>query len=103
MLKCYLLSFSRSQRLSCPRRILDLPSINVPHCQLGNLLRCDRSRSTNPRDEGVPDLDFGLLRKLVEMEGDVDTREEGFIECFDTIGGEEEDTAVVLDVTETKA
>lgn len=38
----------------------------------------------------------------MEMESDVDTGEEGFIECFDTIGGEEEDPAVVLDVTETE-
>ena len=36
------------------------------------------------------------------MKRDVDTGEEGFIECFDTIGSQEEDTAVVLDVTETK-
>ena len=32
----------------------------------------------------------------------MDTGEEGFVECFDTIGGEEEDTTIVLDVTETK-
>ena len=38
----------------------------------------------------------------MEMERYVDTGEEGFVECLDTIGGEEEDTTIVLDVTETK-
>ena len=32
----------------------------------------------------------------------MDTGEEGFVEYLDTIGGEEEDTTIVLDVTETK-
>ena len=36
------------------------------------------------------------------MKRDVDTGEEGFIECFDTIRSQEKDTAVVLNVTETK-
>ena len=36
------------------------------------------------------------------MERYVDTGEESFVECFNTIGGEEEDTTIVLDVTETK-
>jgi hypothetical protein len=41
------------------------------------------------------------MREIVEMEGYVDTGEEGFVECFDAVGGEEEDTAIVFDVTET--
>ena len=36
------------------------------------------------------------------MERHVDTGEEGFVECCDTISGEEEDTTIVLDVTKTK-
>ena len=36
------------------------------------------------------------------MECHVDTGEEGFVECLDTIGGEEEDSTIVLYVTETK-
>ena len=32
----------------------------------------------------------------------MDTGEEGFVECFDAVGGEEEDTTIVLDVTETR-
>ena len=35
------------------------------------------------------------------MERYVDTREEGFVEYLDTIGGEEEDARIVLDVAET--
>ena len=42
------------------------------------------------------------MRKLAEMERDMDTGEESFVECSDSIGCEEEDTAVVLNVTETK-
>ena len=34
------------------------------------------------------------------MERDVDAREECFIECLDTVGGEEKDAAVILDVAE---
>ena len=37
----------------------------------------------------------------MEVESDVDTGEEGFVECFDSVGGEEEDAAIVLGVTET--
>ena len=36
------------------------------------------------------------------MEHYEDTGEEGFVECLDTVSGEEEDTTIVLDVTETK-
>ena len=32
----------------------------------------------------------------------VDTGKEGFVECLDTIGGEDEDTTIVLDLMETK-
>ena len=38
----------------------------------------------------------------MEVERYVDAGEEGFVECLDAVGGEEEDTAIVLDVTETK-
>ena len=38
----------------------------------------------------------------MEMKCDVDTGEESFVECFDAVGGEEEDATVILDVTETK-
>ena len=31
----------------------------------------------------------------------MDTGEEGFVECLDSIGGEEKNTTIVFDVTET--
>jgi hypothetical protein len=46
-------------------------------------------------------LDLGFVRKIAEMERYVDPGEEGFVEYFDAIGGEEEDAAIVLDVSET--
>ena len=36
------------------------------------------------------------------MECDVDAGEEGFIECLDTVRGEEENSTVVLHVTKTE-
>ena len=32
----------------------------------------------------------------------MDTGEEGFVECFYAVGGEEEDTAIIFNVTETR-
>ena len=45
-----------------------------------------------------------FLNKTVinEMKRYVDTGKEGFVECLDTIGGEDEDTTIVLDLMETK-
>jgi hypothetical protein len=40
------------------------------------------------------------LREFVEVKCDMDTREECFVECFDAVSGEEEDSAVILDVAE---
>jgi len=34
------------------------------------------------------------------VQGDVDAGEEGFVKGLDTVGGEEEDSSVVLDVSE---
>ena len=45
-----------------------------------------------------------FLNKTVinEMKRYVDTGKESFVECLDTIGGEDEDTTIVLDLMETK-
>ena len=102
MLKSHLLPFPHSKRLRRPRRILNLSPINIPLRQRRNLLRRDQSRrSPDLRDKRFPDLYFGFLRKIVEMERHVDTGEEGFVECLDSIGGEEKNTTIVFDVTET--
>ena len=46
------------------------------------------------REEGGPHL---FLCEFAEVERDVDAREECFIERFDAVGGNEENTAVILD------
>ena len=101
MLKRHLIPFPHSKRMSRPNRILNLPPIDIPQSQRVNLLRSDGARSPDLGDESCPDLNFRFLRKIVKMESHVNTGEEGFVECLDTIGGEEEDTTVVFDVTET--
>ena len=99
------------QRIRCPSRILDLPSINIllrkPHQPLFLEFRfsvfrpgCYADFDADFGEEGAPDLGFGGLGEFLEVEGDVDTGEEGFVEGFDAVGGEEEDAAVVFDVAE---
>ncbi len=102
MLERKLLSTAHSQRLCCPCRILDLPAIYVPLRQFLDLLRSDIRRRANLADESRPDLYLGLKGQLVEMQRDMDTRQEGLIECLDTIGGQEEDASIVLDMTQAK-
>jgi hypothetical protein len=36
----------------------------------------------------------------MEMEGDMNTREERLVECFDTVGGHEQDSRIVFEVTQ---
>lgn len=101
---------ANSQRIRSPRRILDLPSINILLRKLYQPLFLEFRLSTIQwwysdfdayfGEECAPDLGFGGLREFLEVEGDVDTGEEGFVECFDAVGGEEEDAAVVFDVAE---
>jgi hypothetical protein len=47
-----------------------------------------------------PDLHPGRMRERLEVERDVDTREESFIEGFYAVGGEEEDASVIFNVSE---
>ena len=84
-----------------PRCILNLPPINAALRQLRDLrLRDTLGGRPHLRDEGGPYLFLGLLCEFAEVERDVDTRKECFIERFDAVGGEEEDAAVILDMAE---
>ena len=90
---------SNSQTLRRPRCILDLTPIHTLPRQLRDLFVTDlRTREAQFAYERRPDLFFGRLRELLEVQRDVDTGEEGFVECLDAVCGEEEDAAVVFDV-----
>lgn len=86
--------------MGSPRRVLDLPSVDIPLCQLLDLLVTKINSITHFLDECRPDLLLGGLGEGLEVQGNVDTAEERFIECLHAVGGEEENTAVVLNVAE---
>jgi len=101
MLVLHLFPLTQSKRVRRPRCVLNLPPINPALRQLRDLrLRDTLGGRPHLRDEGGPHLFLGLLCELAEVERDVDAREECFIECLDTVGGEEKDAAVILDVAE---
>ena len=83
-----------------PTRILNLPSVNIPLREFLDLLGGDRLGRVDLGDERRPDLFFGFLGELLEVQGDVDAREEGFVKGFDAVCRKEEDAAVVFDVSE---
>ena len=81
MLILHLFPFTQSKRVRRPRRILNLPPVNPALRQLRDLrLRDTLGGRTHLRDEGGPHLFFRLLCEFAEVERDVDTREECFIE-----------------------
>jgi len=94
---------SNSQTLRRPRRILDLTSVHTPPRQLRDLLMTDlRSCEAQLAYERRPDLFLGRLGELMEVQRNVDAREEGFVECLDAVRGEEEDAAVVFDMAKAR-
>lgn len=86
-----------SQGSGCPDGILDLPSIDIPHRELPDLFRSERH--ANLCQEGIPNLRLGTRIEVIEVKSDVDTRAEGIIDDLDTVGREEEDTTIILEVT----
>ena len=89
---------ARRQRASSAHSVLDLPSIDRPRRERVNDLL--RERRTNLAQECHPDLLARSGSKLLEMQSDVDAREEGLVEGFHAVRGHEEDPAVVLDMAE---
>lgn len=103
VLICNFLPFPQSQRMSCPRCVLDLAPIDATLRKIFDLfLRDARRRVPHLLDESLPDLFLGVLREVAEVERNVDARKEGLVEGLHAIGGEEEDTAVIFDVTKAK-
>ena len=96
MAKRQLLPSSDGERMRCADRVLDLPAVDAAPGEVADLgagdVRVDLA------DERGPDLLLGLLRELVKVQRDVDPREEGLVERFDPVRGEEHDPAVVLQV-----
>jgi len=81
-----------------PRRVLDLPAIHIPRRQVPDLLRRDIIGCANLGDKRSQDLFLGGLRELLEVQGYMNTREEGFIEDLDAVGGQEEDSAIIFNM-----
>ena len=54
------------------------------------------TNSLDLAEEGLPDAVLGLCSKLTIAESNVDTGLEGRIECFDTVGCQEEDTLEIF-------
>jgi hypothetical protein len=96
------LASTQSEGVCGPRRVLHLPSIDIPLCELHQLFCCD----TNPDlhaslfQECCPDLGAGLSGERGEVESDMNPRQECLVECFDAIGGHEQDGGVVFKMTE---
>ena len=92
---------SMGQRCGGPDGVLNLPTIDIPHRKFPNFLRGERHADLG--QERVPNLRLGRSVKVVEVESDVDTRTEGVVDDFDSVGCEEEDSTVVLEVTEAES
>ena len=98
MPKPNLLPTRNSQRMRRPRSILDLPAIHIPRRQVPDLLRRDIVGCANLGNKRSPDLFLGGLRKLLEVQGYMNTREEGLIEDLDAVGGQEENSAIIFNM-----
>jgi len=97
---CQRLLPSMGQRCSCPDGVLDLPAINIPCGEFPNFLRVEGHADLG--QERVPNLRLGRRVEIVEVEGDVDTGTEGIVDDLDSIGCEEEDSTVVLEMTKAE-
>lgn len=86
-----------SQRCGCPDGVLDLPTIDIPHRKFPNFLRSERH--TDLGQERIPNLRLGWRVEIVEVESDVNSGTEGIVDDLDSVGCEEKDSAVVLEMT----
>lgn len=89
-----------SQRCGCPDGVLDLPTVDIPRGKLPNFLGVERH--TDFSQERIPNLRLGRPVEVVEIKSDVDTRTEGIIDDLNPVRRQEEDTAVVLEVTKAE-
>ena len=91
---------SIGQGCGCPDGILDLPTVDIPHRKLPNLLRGELHADLG--QERVPNLRLGHRVEIVEVESDMDTRTESIVDNLYSVGREEKNPAVVLEVTEAE-
>lgn len=91
---------SMSQRRGCPDGILDLPTVDIPHRKFPNLLSSEGHADLG--QERIPNLRLGRRVEIVEVESDVNTRAKGIVNDLYSVGREEEDPAVVLEVTKAE-
>lgn len=91
---------SMSQRCGCPDGILDLPAVDIPHRKFPNFLGGECHPDLG--QERVPNLRLGRRVEIVEVESDVDTRTEGIVDDLDSVGCEEEDPTVILEMTKAE-
>jgi len=104
MLETKSLSSTQRKRIGGSCCVLHLPPIDISLCEFHKLflrdavVRADFDASF--LQEGCPDLSASRNGERTEVEGDVNTREECLIECFDAISGHEQDSRVVFEVTQ---
>lgn len=99
MLVAQLHTTALSERARRPDGVFDLPPVDLALRELVKEVLPESGRlHTDFTEEGGPDLLARVLGELVEVQRDVDAREEGLVESFNPVGGQEEDAAVVLDV-----
>jgi len=89
-----------SKGCGCPDGILDLPTIDIPHRKLPNLLRGELHADLG--QERVPNLRLGHRVEIVEVESDMNTRTESIVDNLYSVGRKEKNPAVVLKVTEAE-
>ena len=68
-------------------RVLDLSPVDRPLRESEQLLVGHRFRGVHLLQERAPDLHASVGRELLEVQGDVDAREEGLVEGLDAVGG----------------
>jgi len=88
------------QRCSCPDGVLDLPTINIPRGEFPNFLGVEGHADLG--QECIPNLRLGNRVEIVEVEGNMDTRTEGIVDDLYSVGCEEEDSTVVLEMTKAE-
>ena len=89
-----------SQGCGCPDGVLDLPSVDVPHRKFPDFLSGERH--ANLGQERVPNLRLRWRIEIVEVESDVDSGTEGIVDDLNSVGCEEKDSTVVLEVTKAE-
>ena len=91
---------SVSQRRCRPDGVLNLPTIDIPHCKFPDFFGGERH--TDLCQECSPNLRLGRSIEIVKVKSDVDTRAECIIDDLDPIGCKEEDAAVVFEMAKAK-